>query len=318
MLPSLLMTVQGASWWFASPQTWTIDTPSTAQKALIATMFSPSDLDRILRIVNRWLEEWVKQGSNAFIHRQLYHHRFPRCLQDAYMSLSAYLQKTDLNKHIIFGIIEDRINELVAQGLPTLGYASHDGTYDVLKVDTLECLARVQALFVYQCIGLYDGNIRLRRMAEQQITVLESWVTQLLEHIKQTPGSGESMHHSNGDSARENGLSDATLIWYSWILAESTRRIWLLVAGVQGIYKLIQKDSSPCMGGQMFTSRQGFWEARSAVVWEKQCSEVYAGLVRLTDVEKLFMTVPFGELNDFAKLVLECTYGAEQIERWAS
>jgi hypothetical protein len=67
----------------------------------------------------------------------------------------------------------------------------------------------------------------------------------------------------------------------------------------------------------MFTSRRGFWEAPSASVWGRQCEEQYAGLVRLTETDKLFTMVPQEEISEFAKLVLECTYGTEWCEeRW--
>jgi hypothetical protein len=106
------------------------------------------------------------------------------------------------------------------------------------------------------------------------------------------------------------------LFWHSWILTESTRCTWLVTAGIQGIYKLIQNGNVSCMGGTMLTTRQGFWEAPSAVVWEKRCGETYTGMVRLTEVEKMFALVPKEEICEFAKTVLECTYRIEQIERW--
>jgi hypothetical protein len=71
------------------------------------------------------------------------------------------------------------------------------------------------------------------------------------------------------------------------------------------------------MGGTVFTSRRGFWEADSARVWEKECMERYAGLVRLTETEKMFGMLPKEEICEFAEVVLECTYGVAWCEeRW--
>jgi hypothetical protein len=298
------------TWWFASPETWTID---PAPPALInnTQRFTTLDLSRLLRKVVVWLAEWVEQGSNPFIHRQLYRHRMPRCIQNAYTSLSSYLSKTATNEHIIYRIIEDRVIELVAEGVPTLGAS-------LQSVDTLEYLGRIQALLVYQCIGLYDGNVRLRHLAEQHIPVLEVWMTNLLQHISQILCCGESLLTPPGDtvSSVSSKTPSENLFWHSWILTESMRRTWLVTAGIQGIYKLIQNSTASCMGGTMLTTRQGFWEAPSAVVWEKRCGETYAGMIRLTEVEKMFALVPKEEICEFAKTVLECTYGIEQVERW--
>jgi hypothetical protein len=267
-------------------------------------MFSSADLKRILETTLRWLTEWVEQGSCPFIHQQLYRHIFPACIQDAYMALSTYMHKTAANEPMVFRIIEERVTRLVAQGL-----ALTDGSAN----DTLEYLARSQALLVYQCIGLYDGNVRLRYLAEQHIPVLETWVKYLMQHISQTMYSGESSHIAGSDCAT---IPDAP--WHSYILAETTRRTYLITSGVQGIYKYILTGgtASCSMGAPIFTSRKGFWEAPSAAAWEKMCTETYACLVRLTEVDKMFMMVPKEEICDFAKLALECTYGLEKCERW--
>jgi hypothetical protein len=237
------------------------------------------------------------------------------------MSLSCYFQKTAANEHIISRILEDRVTQLVAQGVPVLR-SEHDGqNMSARAADMVEYLARVQALLVYQCIGLYDGSVRLRYLAEQHMPVLERWLIQLLDHNSRGMCCGDSLISSlteDCSSALESlGLVPCEyVVWLSWILAESTRRTWLITAGVQGVYKLLQNGTSSCLGGTMFTSRQGFWEAPSAMAWEKKCSEVYAGQVRLTEVDKLLATVPLGELSEFTKVVLECRYGVEQTERW--
>jgi hypothetical protein len=273
--------------------------------------FNTKDLSRLLKIVVTFLAEWVDQGSNPFIHRQLYRHRMPRCVQDAYTLLSSYFRKTTANEHMIVRIIEERAMVLVAEGLP-LPDASSQG------VDTLECLGRVQAMLVYQCIGLYDGNVRLRHLAEQHIPVLETWLAEVLQHISQAPCCGSSLYASPTSfiSPVTIPISSEDLLWHSWILTESVRRTWLVTAGLQGIYKLLNHSTSSCMGGTMITTRKGFWEAPSAVAWEKKCMETYAGMVKLTEVEKMFALVPKDEICELARMVLSCTYGTEQVERW--
>jgi hypothetical protein len=319
ILPCLLSFPYGATLqetsWFSSPETWTIDSPPRALVLSQIGRFTAADLERLLKKTVEWLADWVEKGSNPFIHEQLYRHRLPRSIQDAYLSLSAYLHKTTANEHMIFRIIEERITQLVAEGMPSPN-SILGGT-----IDALECLARVQTLLIYQCIGLYDGNVRLRYLAEQHIPLLESWIKELNEHISRHHSCGESLVTPVASEPSQNFLPaphipSENILWYTYILTESVRRTWLVTAGVQGIYKLIQGGEASCMGGTIFTTRSGFWEAKSAVAWEKRCCEVYAGLLRLTEVDKMLTMVPRDEISDFAKVVMACTYGAEQTERW--
>ncbi|KAJ4369600.1 hypothetical protein N0V83_005362 [Neocucurbitaria cava] len=322
LIPRLLVPsisgVQLESGWFASPETWTIDKPPPDLLVNI-DRFSSGDSDRILCHVHGWLVQWIEKGSNPFIHAHMYRYRFPQCIQDAYLSLSAYRQRTATNKHVICRIIEDRIQQLVRRGVSGLDATSGCGSDEASTFDALEYLARVQSLLVYQCISLFDGDIRLRHLAEQNLPVLEDWLYQLRAlQARQSSCCGESLVYPSpqGFAASSKAIPPGNLLWYSWILAESTRRTWLVTSGVQGIYKLIRNNEAGCMGGLIFTCRNGFWNAPSAVAWEKQCSEVYAGMVRLTEVDKLLALVPPEEINDFAKFALEGTFGGEQMERW--
>jgi hypothetical protein len=299
-----------ASWWFASPETWTIDA-APRELTTNVTRFSSIDLSRALRRVIDWLSQWVETGSNPFMHMELWRDCFPQPIQGAYMAMSAYLHKTPLNAHIVNRVIEEKVTRLVAQGLKAESSATSN---------TLDNLARVQALLVYQCIGLYDGDVRLKHLAERHIPVLEAWVVILMQQASRFLSSGSPVF-AVPEAQLAKTVPPHNQLWYSWILAESVRRSWLVTAGIQGIYKLLVLNpgsaaSAPCMGGTIFTSRKGFWEASSAEAWEKACSERYAGLVRLTETEKLFEMVPREEISDFAKLALGCTYGTDWCDMW--
>ncbi|OAK93536.1 hypothetical protein IQ06DRAFT_299043 [Phaeosphaeriaceae sp. SRC1lsM3a] len=286
-----------ASRWFASPETWAIDPPEA--RLYVPPRFTVADYNRMLRKVVGWLTEWVDTGSNPFIHHQLWKRCFPAEIQDAYMALAAYLRKTSSNAEIVSRIIEDRVTELVANGLILNNEPN-------MRDDVLN-LGRAQALLVYQCIGLYDGDIRLRKLAEEHVPILESWVNILMQHTSDMVSV----------ATPPANVPPGNSLWYSWIIAESVRRIWLVTAGIQGMYKYFAQTRGPqppCLGGTIFTSRSGFWEARSALAWEKLCSERFSGLVRLTETEKMLAMVPREEINDFAKVVLECTYGSEWCE----
>jgi hypothetical protein len=290
--------------WFTSPETWKID------RSLLLEFTSSTvvSLKGLLSKFHRWLTEWVEMRSNPFIHSRLYRTRFPRSVQDAYTALSCYLHKSTSNEQIMFQIIEDRAKRLVVE-------------HTLPPADSLEHLARVQALLIYQVLCLYDGDIRLRHIAESNIPVLYSCMEQMVEHASNAICLGSSIISSPHEQTTVGScLSDIhceNLLWYSWILAESIRRTWLVASGVQGTYLVIQQGRAiPCQGGMMITTRQGAWEAKSAGVWEKLCPEVNVGLMQVAETDRLFAEAAPEDVDDFAMLILQATFGEERLERW--
>jgi len=274
-------------------------------------------LKRLIRRIHRWLAEWVEKGSNPFIHSRLYRNRFPRCVQDAYTALSCYLHKTASNEKTVFRIIEDRAKQLLAEhGIPSVDSLQENISMSSATLDPLEHIARVQALLVY------DGDIRLRHVAESHIPVLNCWTQQMVENASQAACLGGSVISSAYEqNAVDFGLSYITLyenvFWYSWVLAESIRRTWLIASGVQGTYLIIQQSRAvPCQGGMMFTTRHGVWEAQSAPAWEKLCSQVNVGLMQVAEADKLFTEVAPEDVDDFTILILQATFGEDRTERW--
>ncbi|KAK9243138.1 hypothetical protein V1506DRAFT_545313 [Lipomyces tetrasporus] len=320
-LPGLsidLIDNQLASSWFTSLETWKINHFPQAEQ----NSFCIIELKRHIITMHRWLAQWVEKGSNPFIHPRLYRTRFPRCVQDAYTALSCYLHKTASNEHSIFQIIEDRAKQLLVEhGIHSAGSSLENISMSSVTLDSLEHIARVQALLVYQVLGLYDGDIRLRHLAESNIPVLNSWMQQMVEHASQAVCLGGSVISSAHEQTPVGfSLSDIAhcenLLWYSWILSESIRRTWVVASGIQAIYLMIQGRAAPCQGGMMFTTRQGVWEAQSALAWEKLCSEKNVGLIQMAEADKLFTEVAPEDVNDFAKFILEATFGVERMERW--
>ena len=304
---------QRMSWWFTSPETWTI---YHVPKEVRINPHPPVEIKHAVAKVHRWLAQWVDGNSNPFIHHQLYHRRFPQCIQDAYMTLSCYLHRKPSNEQTISQIIRVKACQLVERDNLLVDSSSESTT----MLDPLEHLARSQALLVYQLIGLYDGDIRLRYTSESHISVLNRWMRQAVDHASQFISLGHSLGHFLVSASHEqvdaDGVPWEKLVWYSWIFAESLRRTWLVVSAVHGVYLASQNGVVRCQGSMMFTSRKGFWSAPSALDWQKQCFEVYGGLVRLSETDKLLSIISPEELDDFAKLILEITFGIEQMERW--
>jgi len=133
-------------------------------------------------------------------------------------------------------------------------------------LDPLAHLARAQALLIYQIIGLYDGDYQLRHVAESHMPVLNRWMRQAVDYASRCDSLRAFLLSPLGAKAGANSVPRERLIWYSWILSESLRRTWLMKSAVHGVYLTSQNGTAHCLGGMMFTSRQGFCEAPSALI----------------------------------------------------
>jgi len=282
-LSSTLFNDQLASSWFDSVETWQVRFPTADQDSL-----SIPDLKRFIARILRWLAEWVEKGSNPFIHAKLYQTRFPRCIQDVYTTLLCYLHRTASNEQIAFRIIEDRVKNFLAEYGIALADPSNTFTTSS-HLDPFEHVARVHALLVYQILGLYDGDIRLRHLSETYIPVLNSWMQEMVHHVSHNTCLGGYVTSSAHEQTLENFSSSyrsqgESLLWHSWIITESARRTWVVGSGIQAVFlALQQRGGIPCQGGMMVTTRQGIWEAQSSVAWEKLCLEVDVGLMQMAE-----------------------------------
>ncbi|CAH0034058.1 unnamed protein product [Clonostachys rhizophaga] len=266
-----------------------------------------------MAIAKEWLARWVDKGSNPFIHPQLYKRRLPVCIQDAYTSVASYLRKNQANEQMIYRIIEDRVRNLV-EGHPK----------DPPALDSIDSLGRVQALLIYQIIGLFDGDLRLRHVAEGYIQTLYEWAANL-EPLARYPLWLGDLNGTSGTHVSTTGVYEASDVgsstdgsWMSWIIAESMNRTWTLVAGIQGVYKMIQQSRSHrcSVVGMMMTARKGLWDAPSAPAWDKICAERYIGFIFLSEVETLFTKFTYDEVDEFTIMTLGTMFGLERIERW--
>ncbi|KAN0098438.1 hypothetical protein V8E51_014101 [Hyaloscypha variabilis] len=316
-----LLNISQASAWFASMDTWEVRSP-TPDQILPVNMI---DLKAHTATIFGWFSQWLEEGNCPFIHSELYRSRFPKFLQEVYAILSSYIHRTPSNERIVFRIVEENALTLVREqssiyqssAQPSLDEKVHP------SLDALEHLARVHALLIHQMIGLYDGDIRLRHVAEQHIPVLQSWMQQMLLYTQQTFFLGASlvvpshMPEAVIGHALAGTLLPQNALWHTWILAESIRRTWIVASGLEVAYLTVKEGCiGTCRGGMMFTTRKGVWEAKSAAEWEKICSEVNVGLVQMADVSKIMARVPPDEVNDFAKTVIGITSGKESMRVW--
>ncbi|KAI8632256.1 hypothetical protein F5Y19DRAFT_356882 [Xylariaceae sp. FL1651] len=293
-----------ADTWFLRDETWVMQ-HSNIEPGCVAA----PELEPFIRTVEKMLQCWVRDGCNSFIHRRLYEKGMPTCLQDAFTTLAAHTSRTPAVKETIMQIALERSSALARQHPPTttgaLGIKAH--------------LARVQALFVYEFILIFDGSVRLRASAEQQLPTLRQWVVRMWEVGKQYRGQHGSphdrpLHWTASEFDREYDAT--TEMWRLWILTECVRRTHLIIDSILNIYQMMTKGWAECSGAVMITARRGLWEAESSMKWFELCSANSPLLVPSLQPGPLISHYAAEEIDEFAIMIWTFIVGTDKIQCW--
>ncbi|KAF5615615.1 uncharacterized protein FTJAE_13317 [Fusarium tjaetaba] len=290
--------------WFTSIRTW----DTVYSDRLVMDDYSSFDLDGYVRKVRGWLAEWAQMGSNPFIHHQLYSLRFPRSIQDAYMCVSCFLNKTPANEQLVMRLVEERSQVLLDEH----GFDRGQGS----GLDLMDHIARVQALLVYQFIGLFEDKASLRPVAQSRNDLLLAWAKEMVSAAATTVPSGVRDILTSSEPGRHYGKDLIQLLWHSWIVSETVRRTWNVMATMLGMFSFVKRGREvPCQGGMMFTTRIGVWEAKSATEWLEICSSQSVGFMQVAEAHELIYSADCKQINDITTTTLELTYGRERVQQ---
>ena len=309
--------------WFLGPETWEITRIADTN---IDAAPSMTTLKNYMATLQSWLVRWVACGSNAFIHALLYKSRSPAYVQVAYATSASYVHRTEASNDLVLRIVEDRARDLLQQnGASPVSLGSEEWTDGAMdeNIDVLAQLSRLHALMAYQIIGLLDGDIRARHVAEGRMAVQDSWAYKLLRTaaVTFTDMSAAAAANSAKGSANDLGVelsskSDVHRQWQVWILSESVRRTCLVAASISPIYTALQQQWAACAGGIMYSNRAGLWEAATAAAWERSCKAKGARRLQPFQCQHLFEEADPADIDEFGMTMLDITFDAEVIERW--
>jgi hypothetical protein len=214
-----------------------------------------------------------------FIHQRLYDSYLPGCIQDSFAVSAAYCTKTSATEDMVFRTFESKVGLLVQQ--------------DYKEANLQELLAALQALILFHIIQLFDGDIRQRSLAEQNMDTLRAWTVQLKVRATELP---------------------PPFTWQEWIFEESVRRTVIFSLMLDGLFSTLKKGYCSNVKGLNilpFASNISLWEAGTAASWlaESRClasdNVLYGDFVMswergrvpepLDDFQKLLLTPCLGE-----------------------
>ncbi|KAK4233517.1 hypothetical protein C8A03DRAFT_19425 [Achaetomium macrosporum] len=315
--------------WFLSAESWTLHHGSLDGAP---SPVSEQSLLHFISKIKAWAAAWVRDGHSPLMHKHLYGSWVPDCIQDCLTSLAAYNTASSHSaKATALHIVDDRVNRLVQSQPPDDDYEL-DGITSSILLTTATHLARTQALYVYQLIRLFDGDIRARAQAERHMATLLTWAKQMVESARLDCASAELLPGPTLSSSDTNSNSNPfTLpanprstpipsLWRAWITAESVRRIYTAAVFLLNVYDTLRRGWSVCPGMIAFTAQSGLWDAGSGYAWVETL-RARAGLrgrgrSTLTGSERILQNAAPEEIDEFAVAVLEITFGTGSVEKW--
>ncbi|KAJ5745165.1 hypothetical protein N7520_010347 [Penicillium odoratum] len=258
-----------------------------------------SNLQFAIDILARSPKMMVLENRTPWCHPKLYQNYMPRAMQDAFACCSLYMSKNDVNAAVIMALFDARIIDLISSPEPTT---------------TIEILARVHALILYQVMRLFDGDIRSHATADALFVSLRSSVLTLLSHLHLPLPS---------DSTEPMPLSiDAvTDFWDSWVLQESARRTVLLAFYFMQIYKVLQGTPNLSCDQKLGLHHSWYlsshlWNAQSAfdfaVAWAEKPHFVVGNL----EFSWVLATARPDDVDTFGKMLLVTLLGLDTTKTW--
>lgn len=302
--------------WFMASRTWeSIPQLPEVSSPQWTPPYANATLKRFLKDLQHRLNKWVTEGGNDFLHKHLYAFRNPRCIQDAQTMLALYLARNPETEDAVFRTLRDRARQLL----------DDEAGRQEADLDVFDHLARVHALMAYQIIGLLDGDIALRAVAETRTELLHEWLEQMMQSVRKNADA------CTGDIDRDilliarwvgfdvgGTLMREDVVWHAWIFAESLRRTWVTGHGLLVTYQALQKGWATCPGSMKLTAGQGLWDATSSWAWAKVVEETKVLFIEGAWSERLFMEASPDEVDDFMKGIMVMTHGMDKMVRWTA
>jgi hypothetical protein len=288
--------------WFLQPSTWILQNSTFRTTCNDTIEHAP-----FVESVETMLHAWVRDGHCGFIHRRLYHQGMPVCMQDAFTTLAAYIGATPAVKGNVLQITDDRAADLLKQNLHPSG-----GIQEVMAH-----LARVQALFIYTFIRLFDGSVRLRASAQKQISVLRSWIVGLHDAARAL-----RLRHCTSLPSRATGTgfdleyAASSELWSLWILVESVRRTHLTANSILNIYQTLTEGYAVCNGGMMLTASKELWEAENVNKWFEMSCTKHAVLTPSLEPQMWLTSNTSDDLDEFVRSCWLCVVGHDKLACW--
>ncbi|KAJ8130556.1 hypothetical protein O1611_g3075 [Lasiodiplodia mahajangana] len=177
----------------------------------------------------------------------------------------------------------------------------------------IEKLARCQALFLYQVIRLFDGDIALRAQGEKDMAILKTWLEEL-RRIRDNLGDLSRLEYS---SVKE----EPPIEWEKWLFAECVRRTIIIAYAVIGLYELIKDPddidaNDPWAYVHRWTLGRSLWEASSSIAFQRAWKETPHFVITNFMFEDFIGNGKSDDVDGFTEILLTVYMGMDGMKEF--
>ncbi|ROT35603.1 hypothetical protein SODALDRAFT_328974 [Sodiomyces alkalinus F11] len=283
---------------------------------------------------------FAREKEVPFIHRHLYSQDTPNAIFRAYAATTAYANRTPSTQGWAFRLIYECAKDLVSpQSTPKISQSPQQPQpqpqpqkvqCSELSLPSIEAagppsenreftvrekLARTHALFLYQLIRCFDGDIGLRAQAERDMPTFQAWLTELEDH-----------RDNLGDQVL---LDEQTLrdrppkSWERWVINESLRRTVMLGHGFVGLYEILKSVGTCEARGpgrfihvHRWTASRHLWDAKSSVSFLSAWREKPQFVVENLFIQDLAKRARPEDVDSMALIALTAFLGVDEIKHF--
>ncbi|KAJ6096629.1 hypothetical protein N7486_007375 [Penicillium sp. IBT 16267x] len=272
--------------------------PRTRQRRPLPEVIA-NNLQFAIEILEQSPRTMVLENQTPWCHPKLYQNYMPRAMQDAFACCALYMSKNETNAAVIMALFDARIIDLISTPEPTT---------------TVELLARVHALILYQVMRLFDGDIRSNATAGALFASLESSVLTLLSRL-------HLPHPSDSLEPMPQSVDAVHNFWDTWILEESARRTVLLAFFFMQIYKVLRGTPNLVCDGKLGIQHSWYlsshlWSARDAFDFAVAWAEKPHYIVGNMDFSWVLTSAQPDDLDIFGKMLLVTLLGIDTTRTW--
>ncbi|KAI0908255.1 hypothetical protein F4823DRAFT_625739 [Ustulina deusta] len=255
----------------------------------------------VLNRVKGFTAEMAAKNTTPFIHGHLYREYRPRCIMSCFTTCVLYANRTPANMAMVMRALSDSAREFVEAE-----------AYNVVPTP-IEKLARSQALFLYQIIRLFDGDVTLRAQGEKDMRLLKTWLGELCR-IRDNLGDLALLEYA---SVREQSPVE----WETWIFAECVRRTIIIAYAVLGLYELL-KDSghidpdNPWAYAHRWTLGRSLWEADSSTAFQRAWKESSHFVIANFTFGDFVENGKGEDIDEFAEILLNVYMGGDATKKF--
>ncbi|KAI8626481.1 hypothetical protein F5Y19DRAFT_478596 [Xylariaceae sp. FL1651] len=256
----------------------------------------------IMSRVKGFTTDMATKNATPFLHRRLYRDYTPQCILSCFSTCVLYENRTSANTAMVMRALYASVRELIDAE-----------TCHIIATPT-EKLGRAQALFLYQIIRLYDGDIALRAQGEKDIPLLQMWLDELCK-IRDNLGDLARLEHD-----REGRQPPQE--WERWIFAESVRRTIVMANSVISLYELMKdpenEDPGPWAHVHRWSLARSLWEANSSTEFYRMWKEKPPFVIANYSFEKFLQFGRGEDVDEFAEILLSVYMGVDATQEFIS